>query len=32
MAKMNVSGLTPNTQYFYAVESNGVLDASSEDI
>jgi phosphodiesterase/alkaline phosphatase D-like protein len=32
MAKMNVAGLTPNTQYFYAVESNGVLDASSEDI
>lgn len=32
MAKMNISGLAPNTQYFYAVESNGVLDASSEDV
>lgn len=32
MAKMNVTGLQPNTQYFYAVESNGVLDNSSEDI
>lgn len=32
MAKMNVAGLAQNTQYFYAVESNGVLDASSEDV
>jgi phosphodiesterase/alkaline phosphatase D-like protein len=32
MAKMNISGLQPNTQYYYAVESNGVLDNSSDDI
>ena len=32
MAKMNVTGLQPNTQYFYGVESGGVLDNSSTDI
>jgi len=32
MAKMNITGLQPNTQYFYGVESGGVLDNSSTDI
>ncbi len=32
MAKMNISGLTPNTTYFYAVESGNVTDNSSDDI
>jgi len=32
MTKFNVTGLQPNTQYYYAIESNGVLDNSSEDI
>jgi len=32
MTKMNVTGLQPNTQYFYAVESNGLVDNSAEDI
>jgi phosphodiesterase/alkaline phosphatase D-like protein len=32
MAKMNISGLAPNTTYFYAVESGGIVDNSSDDI
>jgi PhoD-like phosphatase/Fibronectin type III domain/Secretion system C-terminal sorting domain len=32
MAKMSVTGLAPGTTYFYAVESNGVVDNSSDDI
>lgn len=32
LAEMNITGLQPNTQYFYAVESNGVLDNSAEDV
>lgn len=32
MAKMTVNGLTPNTTYYYAVESNNVTDNSSDDI
>lgn len=32
MAKMNITGLTPNTTYFYAVQSNTVTDNSSDDI
>jgi phosphodiesterase/alkaline phosphatase D-like protein len=32
MAKMVVNGLTPNTSYFYAVQSGGVTDNSSDDI
>jgi phosphodiesterase/alkaline phosphatase D-like protein len=32
MAKMTVTGLTPGTTYFYAVASNGVTDASADDI
>jgi phosphodiesterase/alkaline phosphatase D-like protein len=32
MAKMNVTGLVPNTTYYYAVESNGATDISSDDI
>lgn len=32
MAKFGVSGLTPNTTYYYAVESAGVLDSSPGDI
>lgn len=32
MTKMNVSGLQPNTVYYYAVESEGVVDNSAEDI
>lgn len=32
MAKMNISGLTPGTKYYYAIQSNGVTDKSSDDI
>jgi hypothetical protein len=32
MAKMTVTGLTPNTTYFYAIESGGVVDNSTDDI
>jgi alkaline phosphatase D len=32
MAKMNITGLQPNTTYYYAVESNGLVDNSSDDI
>ena len=32
MAKMNFTGLQPNTTYYYAIESNGVVDNSSTDI
>lgn len=32
MAKMNITGLTPNTTYYYAVQSGGVTDNSSDDI
>ncbi len=32
MTKFNVTGLQPNTSYFYAIESNGVVDNSADDI
>jgi alkaline phosphatase D len=32
MAKMTVDGLTPNTTYFYAIQSGGTTDNSSDDI
>jgi phosphodiesterase/alkaline phosphatase D-like protein len=32
MVAMNISGLTENTKYYYAVESDGILDSSSDDI
>lgn len=32
MAKMNFTGLQPNTTYYYAIESNGVVDNSATDI
>jgi hypothetical protein len=32
MTKMKVSGLNPATKYYYAVESNGAIDNSSNDI
>ena len=32
MAALNISGLEANTKYFYAIESDGILDISSEDI
>ncbi len=32
MAKMTVTGLAPNTTYFYAVQSGGITDNSSDDI
>jgi hypothetical protein len=32
MAKMKIGGLTPNTLYYYAIESNGSIDKSSNDI
>jgi hypothetical protein len=32
MAKMKITGLTPNTTYYYAIQSNGVIDNSSDDI
>ncbi|CAA9324265.1 MAG: hypothetical protein AVDCRST_MAG56-7064 [uncultured Cytophagales bacterium] len=32
MAKMPITGLTPNTPYYYAVQSGGVTDGSSDDI
>jgi len=32
MAKMNVTGLQPNTTYYYAIESNGIVDNSVTDI
>jgi alkaline phosphatase D len=32
MAKMNITGLQPATTYYYAVQSNGVVDNSSDDI
>lgn len=32
MAKMTVTGLTPNTTYYYGIQSNGVTDTSSDDI
>jgi phosphodiesterase/alkaline phosphatase D-like protein len=32
MAKMNITGLVPNTTYYYAIQSNGVIDNSSDDI
>ena len=32
MAKMNFTALQPNTTYYYAIESNGVVDNSSTDI
>ena len=32
MTKFNVTGLQPNTQYYYGVESGGVVDISAEDI
>lgn len=32
MAKMQVTGLAPGTRYFYAIQSNGYTDRSSDDI
>jgi alkaline phosphatase D len=32
MASMNITGLTPNTKYYYAVEVDGNLDNSLDDI
>lgn len=32
MAKMTVTGLSPNTTYYYAVQSGGITDNSSDDI
>ena len=32
MAKTTVTGLTPNTTYYYAIQSGGVTDNSSDDI
>ncbi len=32
MAKMTVSGLSPNTTYYYAIQSAGITDNSSDDI
>jgi PhoD-like phosphatase/PhoD-like phosphatase, N-terminal domain len=32
MAKMQVTGLQPNTTYFYAIQSGGVTDNSADDI
>ena len=32
MAAMSISGLTPNTSYYYAIEVDGVIDNSPEDI
>lgn len=32
MTKFNVTGLQPNTQYYYGIESGGLLDNSSDDI
>lgn len=32
MAKMTVTGLAPNTTYYYAIQSNGITDNSSDDI
>jgi hypothetical protein len=32
MAKMTITGLAPNTTYYYAIQSNNVIDNSSDDI
>ena len=32
MAALSISGLTPNTLYYYAIESDGVVDNSADDI
>jgi hypothetical protein len=32
MVAMSISGLAPSTKYFYAVESGGILDSSSDDV
>jgi|GEM_PF-718385 len=32
MAAMSISGLVPNTKYYYAIQTDGVTDASSDDI
>jgi alkaline phosphatase D len=32
MAKMSITGLRPNTTYYYAVQSGGLTDNSSEDV
>ena len=32
MAKMTIAGLSPNTTYYYAIQSNGVIDNSADDI
>lgn len=32
MAKMRITGLLPNTLYYYAIESNGSIDKSSNDV
>jgi alkaline phosphatase D len=32
MAAMNISGLSPNTKYYYGVESDGVLDNAADAV
>lgn len=32
MAKMTITGLSANTTYYYAIQSNGVIDNSADDI
>lgn len=32
MAAMSITGLIPNTKYYYAVQADGVLDNSADDI
>ncbi len=32
LAKMTITGLQPNTNYYYAVQSGGVTDTSPEDV
>jgi alkaline phosphatase D len=32
MVSMDLDGLSPQTKYFYAVESGGIIDSSSDDI
>jgi phosphodiesterase/alkaline phosphatase D-like protein len=32
VAAMSISGLTPNTKYYYAIEADGIVDNSADDI
>jgi len=32
VAALSINGLTPNTKYYYAIESDGVVDNSADDI